>query len=496
MQMVGSRTGPLTPLRCRRGSAEMGFSAQPLDANRCGHNRDMLNQSRVIRPCLYSEVIMSSEPLSSTVSAGPRLHIERMMHRQAIAVPGESAAAYALLKLIPSLGSPAVTSGSVSLPLDLALVLDISGSMYEEDGTSRSRLQRIQDAAIAALGKLRPTDRVAVIAFGHDAHTLLPLTPLSDKARLEEVIRRIDMFSVDQAGTAMHQGLTLALDAIGHATGENRVGQVVVLTDGETEGEAVCRELAAQAAQHDVRLSLMGVGTEWNSSLIKGLAEINDGRWYYIDAEKPDEATRVFLAEFDRLADTAFRDVEVKVRPAKDVRVKRIRQVVPEIQEIPLLPIEERLLTASLGHLEGTSSRRYVVDMSLPRRPDGTYVVAQVEVTYRTATAEATTGLVSLEVTYAPQPGYVNAEVARHIDEVQIFEMNANLQAAIGSDNPDEARRVAEQIAKKGELLGARGAKKTMLARQVLEELNTGGRVSRKTQLAVDDVARLAEEIE
>jgi hypothetical protein len=54
---------------------------------------------------------------------------------------------------------------------------------------------------------------------------------------------------------------------------------------------------------------------------------------------------------------------------------------------------------------------------------------------------------------------------------------------------------LAESIAKKGELMGPRAAKKTMLARQVLQEINVGGRVSKKTQLAVDDAARLAEEM-
>jgi hypothetical protein len=42
--------------------------------------------------------------------------------------------------------------------------------------------------------------------------------------------------------------------------------------------------------------------------------------------------------------------------------------------------------------------------------------------------------------------------------------------------------------------MGPRAAKKTMLAKQVLQELNVGGRVSKKTQLAVDDVARMVEE--
>lgn len=85
-------------------------------------------------------------------------------------------------------------------------------------------------------------------------------------------------------------------------------------------------------------------------------------------------------------------------------------------------------------------------------------------------------------------------KVARHIDEVQIFEMNKNLQQAIASDDKAKIKEVAQQIEKKGEVMGPRAAKKTMLAKQVLSELNAGGRVSRKTQLAVDDAARLAAE--
>ena len=54
---------------------------------------------------------------------------------------------------------------------------------------------------------------------------------------------------------------------------------------------------------------------------------------------------------------------------------------------------------------------------------------------------------------------------------------------------------MAEQIVRKGELMGPRAAKKTMLARQVVNEINYGGKVSKKTQLAVDDAARLAEEM-
>ena len=91
--------------------------------------------------------------------------------------------------------------------------------------------------------------------------------------------------------------------------------------------------------------------------------------------------------------------------------------------------------------------------------------------------------------------GYVNAEVMKHIDEVQIFELNKNLQDAIATNKTEEVQKVAQQIEAKGQLMGARAAKKTMLAKQVLQELNAGGRVSKKTQLAMEDSARMAEEM-
>lgn len=419
-----------------------------------------------------------------------RIVLERMMHRQSIAVPGESLASYALLKLVPA-GDQAV-----SLPLTMALCIDISGSMYWGDGTGKSRLDRVREAATAAVAKLKPTDRIALIAFGNGAEVVLPPTPASETAKIADTLQKIDMFSVDQAGTTMDEGIKLALQALYTPDQAGRLMQVVVLTDGETSGEANCRELAREAWEKKIRFTIMGVGTEWNSALIKDLAKANDGRWYYIDAEQTDEAMRVFLAEFDRLADTSFVNVMFEIRPVKDVKVKRVRQVAPQIREVPLTDVDDRLATGALGTLERSHPTKYILDLSLPRRPDGKYVVAQVEVKYELGDGVAlTTGPVALEMTYtAAGHGYVNAEVARHIDEVQIFELNANLQQAIASEQSDEIRRVAEQIAKKGEVLGPRGAKKTMLAQQVLSELQGGGRVSKKTMLAVDDAARSAED--
>src|SRR5437870_4952083 len=129
-----------------------------------------------------------------------KIHIERMMYRSSVAVMGESAASYALLKLIPS-GEGA----GKSVGLNLVLVLDVSGSMYEEDGTGVSRLKRIQHAALAAIDKLRPDDKLAVVGFAQNARVLLTATAVSDKPAIQDVINRVDMFDVDPGGTAMDE---------------------------------------------------------------------------------------------------------------------------------------------------------------------------------------------------------------------------------------------------------------------------------------------------
>jgi Ca-activated chloride channel family protein len=420
-----------------------------------------------------------------------KIHIERMMYRSSIAVPGDSAASYALVKLIPQGGG-----ATKPLGLNLALVLDVSGSMYEEDGTGISRLKRIQQAATTAIQKLKPDDTLAIVAFAHNAQVVLPATPLSEKAKIEDVIQRVDMFDVDPGGTSMDQGIDLGLSEIEKNTGAGTLSQMIVLTDGETSGEQTCRQLAEQAAQKKVRFNIIGVGTEWNQSLIKDLARLAQGDWGYIDVNDVTAAERLFAEQFEQLAHAGFLNVEMHLRAMKDIKIKRVRLVVPEIKDLPLAEPEERHLVAQLGTLEHDKATRYILDLSLPKRPDGKFRIADIEITFDTGTGKReSTGAVPLEMTYTSAgQGYVNAEVAKHIDEVQIFELNKNLQQAIAQNNTAEVQRVAQNIEKKAEVMGPRAAKKTMLARQVLNELNHTGRVTKKTQLAVDSEMREAVE--
>jgi len=321
----------------------------------------------------------------------PKIHIERMMYRSSIAVSGETAASYALIKLIPAGGGAAKP-----LPLNLALVLDVSGSMYEEDGTGKSRLARVQEAAYAAVQKLKPDDHLSIVAFAHDCQVVLPATPLTQKAAIEDIISRIDRFDVDPGGTAMDQGIEMGLLEVAKNHRPGVLSQLVVLTDGETSGEQTCRQLAQQSAQKKIHFNVIGVGTEWNQSLIKDLAKLAEGDWGYIDVNDATAAQRVFVEQFEALSHAGFLNVEMRLKAMKDIKIKRVRQVVPDIKELPLTEPEERLQVASLGTLERDNSTRYILDLSLPKRPDGKFVIAQIEVTYDLGRGRESTGLVPL----------------------------------------------------------------------------------------------------
>jgi len=305
------------------------------------------------------------------------------------------------------------------------------------------------------------------------------------------------MFDVDPGGTAMNDGMRLALDEVEKQASSGRLSQVLVLTDGETSGEQECRQLAQRAGNSKIHLTMIGVGLDWKANLIKDLAKISEGKWLYIDVNESKEAERIFVEEFEELAATAFMNVEMHIRPMKDVKIKRVRQVVPEIKLLPMSEVEDRHLLAPIGALQKDQSARFILDLTLPKRPDGKYVVAQMEVTYDLGTGtRETAGPIPLEMPYTSAGhGYVNAEVMKHIDEVQIFELNDILQKNIAADNKEQVQKVAQQIVEKGQLMGRAGVKKTMLAKQALNELNTNGRVSKKTQLALEDNLRLAEEM-
>jgi uncharacterized protein YegL len=129
----------------------------------------------------------------------------------------------------------ATASGSLGgSGLDLALVLDSSGSMTSTQG-GKTRQVWQQEAAIGLVNGLpQGSSSVAVVEFDSDANLVRVLTPLvPDKGLVISAINSVDA----NGGTAIGTGIDLArqeLTGVNATAGRTKV--MVVISDGESSG--------------------------------------------------------------------------------------------------------------------------------------------------------------------------------------------------------------------------------------------------------------------
>ncbi len=105
-------------------------------------------------------------------------------------------------------------------PLDLVLLLDVSGTMREV-------IPELAERATEALAYLQPDDRAAVMAFGKRNTIVQPLT--GDFAEVVEGIRAVPSVRVG-LDTDINQAIWAAADYLHRAAGRSRRG-ILILTD-------------------------------------------------------------------------------------------------------------------------------------------------------------------------------------------------------------------------------------------------------------------------
>jgi VWFA-related protein len=115
---------------------------------------------------------------------------------------------------------PLAYFGDDSGPLDLVLLLDVSGTM-------REAIPDLADRATTALGCLAPEDRAAVMAFGKRNTIVQPLT--DDFAAVVQAIRSVPNVRVG-LDTDINQAIWAAADYLRRSGGRSRRG-ILILTD-------------------------------------------------------------------------------------------------------------------------------------------------------------------------------------------------------------------------------------------------------------------------
>lgn len=138
---------------------------------------------------------------------------------------------------------------------DVMIALDVSESMRAQD-VSPSRMERARSFLLGLTQRLRG-ERIGLIVFAGNAYLQMPLT--SDYTAAALFIKTANPDMVPTQGTSIGDAINIARRALGRENKHHRA--LIIVTDGETHDEDA-KEQAAEAADDNMILFTVGVGTE------------------------------------------------------------------------------------------------------------------------------------------------------------------------------------------------------------------------------------------
>ena len=170
-----------------------------------------------------------------------------------------------------------------SLPLNVTLVLDASGSMAEGNRVEIARV-----AASTIRQSLRPQDSIAVVHFSEDV--LRGMTVKHSSPDEREVQRSIDRLQPGGA-TNVQAGLNLGVQLADEARWRrpDSINYVILMSDGVANVDATNPFAMLETAgdyddSNPLRLVTIGVGIEnYNDYLLEQLAQHGNGWYRYLD---------------------------------------------------------------------------------------------------------------------------------------------------------------------------------------------------------------------
>jgi Ca-activated chloride channel family protein len=256
-------------------------------------------------------------------------------------------------------------------PINLALVADTSGSMAG-DGIDRSRA-----ASAALLERMTPGDTLSVVAFGSRADVLVPSTVIT-KENVAAIRAKIETMTA-QGTTDMASGLSAGLAQVQQRFNPKGINRIVLLGDGVPNDPAPLLPLARNAGQLGVSITTLGLGLEYDETLMGQLAQTSGGTFHYMDS--PERVASVFDDEIRRLKQVVQKAGWLTLTPGPGVVLRGVIGLAAQ----PM----GRSLRVALGDMSEGQTREVLVRATVGKHPTRAIVeVMDAVLTYQDALSD------------------------------------------------------------------------------------------------------------
>ncbi|HUG30447.1 MAG TPA: VWA domain-containing protein [Candidatus Limnocylindria bacterium] len=218
--------------------------------------------------------------------------------------------------VLVELEAPAAAQKPTRDPVNLAFVLDRSGSM------SGRKLDLAKRAIETAVDRLLPTDRFAIVCYDDRIDVVVEGTNASREAKTNAVdrLRDIDARGSTDLGGGFLRGAEQVALALGGGAGSGEPGQpsinrVLLLTDGlANQGITDPAELTRHATElraRGVTTTTFGVGEDFDEALLQSMADAGGGHFYFIGNAA--QIQDLIASEVGELLQVVARDVSLVI---------------------------------------------------------------------------------------------------------------------------------------------------------------------------------------
>ncbi len=170
------------------------------------------------------------------------------------------------------------------LPLNLSIVLDVSGSMGANDGTTKSRLQWAKESLIHIVNQMSEEDYLSIVLFDTSSEILLSTIAVAEKQKIIDMVNKLKT----RGSTNMEKGLRDGYEMVSDNFKADYENRVILISDaGVNTGvrdESSLLKLVTDYASEKIGLSAIGLGLSFNQKLIHAITMSKGGNYSFVNS--------------------------------------------------------------------------------------------------------------------------------------------------------------------------------------------------------------------
>ena len=212
-----------------------------------------------------------------------------------------------IIKVAIKADDPTITKQSTLPPANLVFLVDVSGSMSDND-----KLPLVKSSLKMLTKQLRSQDTISIVTYAGRTQVTLPATKGSDT---DKILAAID--SLDASGSTNGEAaIKLAYQQAKIHYKKDGINRILMMTDGDfnvgVSDVDEMLDIIRRERDSGVSLSTFGFGEDnLNDHMMEQVADNGNGNYSYIDSLS--EAKKALVDEMSATFNTVAKDVKVQV---------------------------------------------------------------------------------------------------------------------------------------------------------------------------------------